>query len=137
MLAHLSGLPNRERLGTRSPGVSGAAYGFLTATTLLLPFRELLFRFLQLLLEGRIGMQRGDDRRPDDTRRIYVALPVIAADHPALAELKAALKDFILPLGINLSQHQSGGPADRGVAGGVGAVFDSVSCSLVLQVATP
>ena len=68
-------------------------------------------------------MQRGDDRRTDDTRRVYVALPVIAADHPALAELKAALKDFILPLGINLSQHQRGGPADRGVAGGVGAVF--------------
>lgn len=85
---------------------------------LLLSFREFVFRFLQLLLEGRIGMQRGDDRRTDDTRRVYVALPVIAADHPALAELKSALKDFILPLGINLSQHQRGGPADRGVAGG-------------------
>lgn len=67
---------------------------------LLLSFREFVFRFLKLLLEGRIGMQRGDDRRTDDTRRVYVALPVIAADHPALSELKAALKDFICRWGL-------------------------------------
>ena len=90
---------------------------------LLLPFGEFVFRFLKLLLEGRVGMQRGNHRRTDNPRRVDVALPVIAADHPAFAQLKAALKNFILPLRINLSQHQRGGPADRGVAGGVGAVF--------------
>lgn len=49
--------------------------------TLLLPFREFIFGFLQLLLEGRVGVQRSDHRGADDARRIDIALPVIAADH--------------------------------------------------------
>ncbi len=53
--------------------------------TLLLRFGEFVFGFLQLLLEGRVGVQRGDHRGADDARRIDIALPVIAADHPALS----------------------------------------------------
>ena len=43
--------------------------------TLLLPFREFVFGFLQLLLEGRVGVQRSDHRGADDARRIDIALP--------------------------------------------------------------
>lgn len=105
--------------------------------TLLLPFREFIFGFLQLLLEGRVGVQRSDHRGADDARRIDIALPVIAADHPALAELIAALQNFVLPLRVDLRQHQGGGPADRSMPGRVRAVFASLSCSVVLQVETP
>ncbi len=84
---------------------AGAASGNATAMTLLLPFREFIFGFLQLLLEGRVGVQRSDHRGADDARRIDIALPVIAADHPALAELIAALQNFVLPLRVDLRQH--------------------------------
>ncbi len=75
--------------------------------TLLLPFREFILGFLQLLLEGRVGVQRSDHRGADDARRIDIALPVIAADHPALAELIAALQNFVLPLRVDLRQHRA------------------------------
>ncbi len=68
--------------------------------TLLLPFREFIFGFLQLLLEGRVGVQRSDHRGADDARRIDIALPVIAADHPALAELIAALQNLVCRCGL-------------------------------------
>ena len=50
-------------------------------------------------------MQRGDHRRTDNPRRVYVALPVITANDPALTQLKPSLEDFVLPLWIDLSQH--------------------------------
>ncbi len=59
--------------------------------TLLLRFGEFILCFLQLLLEGRVGMQGRHHRRADYPRRIDVALPMIAADNPAMSWAKAGL----------------------------------------------
>jgi hypothetical protein len=48
-------------------------------------FREFFFGFLQLLLESVVGMQRCHNRRTDDPRRIHITLPVVSANHAALA----------------------------------------------------
>ena len=53
----------------------------------LMLFGEFVFRFLQLLLERGVGVQCGNNGGTDDARGIYVALPVVTANHAALAQL--------------------------------------------------
>ena len=77
---------------------------------------ELRFGFLQLLLERRIGVQSGDNRRADNARGVNVALPVVTTNHPALAQVEAALEDLILSLRVHFRQHQRRSPANRRMA---------------------
>jgi hypothetical protein len=86
--------------------VSGSATGVTSTDSEARDERRGIRGFLQLLLEGRVGMQGRHHRRADYPRRIDVALPMIAADNPAFAQLIAAFENFVLPLRIDLRQYQ-------------------------------
>jgi len=82
---------------------------------------DLVARQRQLRLEGRVALQPRHCGGADQAAGVDVALPVHAADDPALAEGMAALQQRIHVLRRGLHQQQCPGPADRRVARGVGA----------------
>ena len=75
-------------------------------------------------------MQGGDHAAGDYAGGIYVALPVIAADDPALPHFKTTLEDLLLTGRVDFSEYQRACPADSRVAGGIGAIFRE-SCLVI------
>ena len=83
---------------------------------LLFLFHELLAGFGHILQEFLAGMQTGIAGSCQHARGIDIALPVVAGYYTALPPLIASLEQFVLGIGVDLTEQQGHSPSSDRVA---------------------